>query len=146
MFAGLANRPSTGMAFRDSLVKMSGSTAVGRPLSFIDIATGGWFGEGTLLKAERRKYDIVALRDSRLILMPIDLFERPVHGRGIRCGNDFRDARQHRCGGSRDGDLGKRRGQGRQNDSAFDHRGRNRSAEESQGIGICAPADRGLLL
>jgi CRP/FNR family cyclic AMP-dependent transcriptional regulator len=58
----------------DGLVKMSGGTVGGRPLSLIGIATGGWFGEGTLIKAERRKYDIVALRDSQLILVPADLF------------------------------------------------------------------------
>jgi CRP/FNR family transcriptional regulator, cyclic AMP receptor protein len=58
---------------RDGLVKMS-ATAGGRPLSFIGIATGGWFGEGTLLKGEHRKYDVLALRDSSLTLMPGDLF------------------------------------------------------------------------
>jgi CRP/FNR family cyclic AMP-dependent transcriptional regulator len=59
---------------RDGLVKMSTTTATGSDVSFIGIATGGWFGEGTLLKAERRRYDIVALRKSRLILMPRDVF------------------------------------------------------------------------
>lgn len=59
---------------RDGLLKMSAVTVAGEPMSFIGIATGGWFGEGTLLKAERRKYDIVALRDTRLDLMPAETF------------------------------------------------------------------------
>jgi CRP/FNR family transcriptional regulator, cyclic AMP receptor protein len=59
---------------RDGLVKMCGATVGDRELTFIGIATGGWFGEGTLLKGERRKYDIVALRDTRLTLMPAALF------------------------------------------------------------------------
>ncbi|HWZ71091.1 MAG TPA: Crp/Fnr family transcriptional regulator [Casimicrobiaceae bacterium] len=58
----------------DGLVKMSTVTAKGEDLSFIGIATGGWFGEGTLLKAERRRYDIITLRDSRLVLMPRKVF------------------------------------------------------------------------
>ena len=64
---------------RDGLLKMSAVTAAGNPMSFIGIATGGWFGEGTLLKAERRKYDIVALRDTRLDLMPAEVFLWLVH-------------------------------------------------------------------
>ena len=30
---------------------------------------GGWFGEGTVLKDEPRRYDVVALRDSQIALM-----------------------------------------------------------------------------
>lgn len=59
---------------RDGLVKMSAITAEGKPMSFIGLATGGWFGEGTLLKKEHRKYDIVALRDTRLDLVPASVF------------------------------------------------------------------------
>ena len=36
---------------------------------------GGWFGEGSVLKTEPRKYDVVALRDSRLAFMPRATFE-----------------------------------------------------------------------
>jgi CRP-like cAMP-binding protein len=54
----------------DGLVKMSSTTPEGKDLSFIGIASGGWFGEGTILKQEKRKYDIIALRDSHLALMP----------------------------------------------------------------------------
>ena len=33
------------------------------------MAAGTWFGEGTMLKNEPRRYDVVALRDTRLALM-----------------------------------------------------------------------------
>lgn len=56
------------------LVKMSTVTAAGRDVSFIGIASGGWFGEGTLLKSERRRYDVVALRDSDVVLMRKEVF------------------------------------------------------------------------
>ena len=54
----------------DGLVKMANVSAQGRPMSFTGIGTGGWFGEGSLLKDEPRRYDIVALRDSRIAYMP----------------------------------------------------------------------------
>lgn len=54
----------------EGLVKMANVSAAGRPMSFTGIGTGGWFGEGSLLKDEPRRYDIVALRDSRIAYMP----------------------------------------------------------------------------
>jgi len=58
----------------DGLVKMRMTTREGIEVSFLVVSAGGWFGEGTLLKAERRRYDIVALRDSRIALMPLSTF------------------------------------------------------------------------
>ncbi|MBK8457495.1 MAG: Crp/Fnr family transcriptional regulator [Phyllobacteriaceae bacterium] len=54
----------------DGLVKMSAIAASGKAMTFAGIGRGSWFGEGSLLKDEARKYDIVALRDTRLALMP----------------------------------------------------------------------------
>jgi CRP/FNR family cyclic AMP-dependent transcriptional regulator len=54
----------------DGLVKMASVSAEGKPMSFTGIGTGGWFGEGSLLKDEPRRYDIVALRDSKIAYMP----------------------------------------------------------------------------
>ena len=54
----------------DGLVKMANVSADGRPTSFTGIGPGGWFGEGSLLKNEPRRYDIVALRDSTVAYMP----------------------------------------------------------------------------
>ncbi|MDM4765930.1 Crp/Fnr family transcriptional regulator [Pelomonas sp. SE-A7] len=55
--------------------KMSVSSADGRETSLTSIATGGWFGEGTLIKRGRWQYDAVALRDCRVALVPRDSFE-----------------------------------------------------------------------
>jgi len=60
----------------DGLVKMANVSADGKPTSFTGIASGGWFGEGSLLKDEPRRYDIVALRDSIVAYMPKATFMR----------------------------------------------------------------------
>lgn len=54
----------------DGLVKMTNVSVEGKPMSFTGIGSGGWFGEGSLLKTEPRRYDIVALRDSTVAAMP----------------------------------------------------------------------------
>ncbi|MDY7579055.1 Crp/Fnr family transcriptional regulator [Herbaspirillum sp. RTI4] len=54
----------------EGLLKMSSVSPEGKPVSFAGMATGGWLGEGSLLKDEPRKYDVVALRDSQLLFMP----------------------------------------------------------------------------
>ena len=54
----------------DGLVKMANVSAEGKPTSFVGVGSGGWFGEGSLLKDEPRRYDIVALRDSAIAYMP----------------------------------------------------------------------------
>lgn len=58
----------------DGLVKMSSDWITGKTASFTGIATGGWFGEGSMLKTEARRYDVVALRDSRVACMQRDTF------------------------------------------------------------------------
>lgn len=54
----------------DGLVKMSTISPSGKAMTFAGLGPGAWFGEGSILKDEPRKYDLVALRDSRLALMP----------------------------------------------------------------------------
>jgi CRP-like cAMP-binding protein len=54
----------------DGLVKMTNVSADGKPTMFTGVPTGGWFGEGSLLKDEPRRYDIVALRDSDIACVP----------------------------------------------------------------------------
>jgi CRP-like cAMP-binding protein len=58
------------MGVVDGLVKMANVSAQGKPMSFTGIPTGGWFGEGSLLKDEPRRYDIVALRASIVAYVP----------------------------------------------------------------------------
>ena len=54
----------------DGLVKLHSLSRSGKSVTFAGIPAGGWFGEGSVLKGEPLKYDIVALRDSRIALMP----------------------------------------------------------------------------
>ncbi|MCC6868151.1 MAG: Crp/Fnr family transcriptional regulator [Burkholderiales bacterium] len=54
----------------EGLVKMTNVSAGGKPTSFVGVGSGGWFGEGSLLKDEPRRYDIVALRESVIAYMP----------------------------------------------------------------------------
>jgi len=60
----------------DGLVKMANVTPEGKSTTFTGVPAGGWFGEGSLLKDEPRRYDIVAMRDTRVALMPRATFLR----------------------------------------------------------------------
>ncbi|MDX2155524.1 MAG: Crp/Fnr family transcriptional regulator [Hyphomicrobiaceae bacterium] len=51
------------------LVKIGAISASGKAITFAGIGSGGWLGEGSVLKDEPRKYDLVALRNTRLALM-----------------------------------------------------------------------------
>jgi len=59
----------------DGLVKVSVGTSDGRTASLTGVPAGGWIGEGSLLKHEARKYDVVALRDSVIARLPAPTFE-----------------------------------------------------------------------
>jgi len=54
----------------EGLLKLSIDSPEGKTATLTGIAAGGWFGEGSLLRTETRRYDAVALRDSRVALMP----------------------------------------------------------------------------
>ena len=51
------------------LVKMSAISEAGKPMTYAGVCAGGWFGEGTILKNEPRKYDLVALCDTHLAVL-----------------------------------------------------------------------------
>ena len=51
------------------LVKISAISRSGKAMTFAGAGAGGWFGEGSVLKDEPRKYDLVALRDTKLAMM-----------------------------------------------------------------------------
>jgi len=59
----------------EGLLKMSVTTADGRSSTLTGLNQGGWFGEGSLMKLEPRRYDVVALRPSRVALLPHATFE-----------------------------------------------------------------------
>jgi CRP-like cAMP-binding protein len=64
------------------LARMSIMSRGGKATSFAGLPAGAWFGEGTMLKNEARRYDVVALRDTRMAMMDrttfVWLFENSV--------------------------------------------------------------------
>ena len=58
----------------DGLVKMNNFSATGKSVTFTGLPTGGWFAEGSVLKDKYLKYDVIALRDSRIARMPAPTF------------------------------------------------------------------------
>ncbi|NOL48700.1 Crp/Fnr family transcriptional regulator [Pelistega europaea] len=59
----------------EGLIKVSVGNSEGRITSLTGIPAGGWLGEGSLLKKETRRYDIFALRDSKIAKLPLATFE-----------------------------------------------------------------------
>ncbi|WP_332685420.1 Crp/Fnr family transcriptional regulator [Bosea sp. (in: a-proteobacteria)] len=57
----------TGVA--DGLLKMSTTSKTGKSATLAGMRSGAWFGEGTVIKGEARRYDLVALRETRVALM-----------------------------------------------------------------------------
>ncbi len=60
----------------DGLVKLSIESPQGKIATLAGIPSGGWFGEGSMLKTEPRRYDAVALRETRVALMTRGTFNR----------------------------------------------------------------------
>jgi CRP-like cAMP-binding protein len=60
----------------EGLVKLGTVSPEGKAATLAGVPAGGWFGEGSLLKSEPRRYDVVALRDTRVALMPRATFAR----------------------------------------------------------------------
>jgi CRP/FNR family transcriptional regulator, cyclic AMP receptor protein len=58
------------------LVKINSVSAEGKTVTFTGVPAGGWLGEGSLLKSEPRKYDVVSIRASRIAFMPKRMFQK----------------------------------------------------------------------
>lgn len=56
------------------LIKLAVYNADGRGATFSGVPAGGWCGEGSVLKRELRRYDVVAVRASSILLVPVELF------------------------------------------------------------------------
>jgi CRP-like cAMP-binding protein len=54
----------------EGLVKLTCIGRSGKTVTLAGIPAGSWFGEGSVLKREPRRYDVVALRLSRIAFMP----------------------------------------------------------------------------
>ena len=57
------------MGMINGLGKMASHWTTGKTTSLTGISSGSWFGEGSLLKNEPRRYDVMAIRDSRVAFM-----------------------------------------------------------------------------
>lgn len=53
----------------EGLVKMGTTSKTGKSATLAGMRAGAWFGEGTVLKSEPRRYELVALRETKLALM-----------------------------------------------------------------------------
>jgi CRP-like cAMP-binding protein len=56
------------------LIRIGNVSRAGKSVSYTGLTAGAWFGEGTVLKNEARRYDVVALRDTRLAMMDRSTF------------------------------------------------------------------------
>jgi len=59
----------------DGLAKMASNWRTGKATSFVGLSSGSWFGEGSLMKDEPRRYDVIALRESRIAYMKRSRFQ-----------------------------------------------------------------------
>jgi CRP/FNR family cyclic AMP-dependent transcriptional regulator len=58
----------------EGLLKLSNVSPTGKSVTLTGVPALGWFGEGSVLKDEPRRYDVIALRESRVALMPRTTF------------------------------------------------------------------------
>ena len=59
----------------EGLIKWAIVTPDGRTITLGGQSVGSWFGEGTLIRDAPRQSDLVALRHSRVALLPYDTFD-----------------------------------------------------------------------
>jgi CRP/FNR family cyclic AMP-dependent transcriptional regulator len=60
----------------EGLIKLAVYNADGRSSTLSGVPEGGWCGEGSVIKRECRRYDVIAVRASRILLTPADTFHR----------------------------------------------------------------------
>ncbi|MGB7193966.1 MAG: Crp/Fnr family transcriptional regulator [Collimonas pratensis] len=56
------------------LIKLAVYSVEGRGATFSGVPEGGWCGEGSVIKRELRRYDVIAVRDSEIMLVPAEIF------------------------------------------------------------------------
>ncbi len=61
-------------AVLSGLVMLQSPAGQGRSSAFIGVPDGEWFGEGSAMKPEPRRYNVVALRPTALLCLPLPLF------------------------------------------------------------------------
>jgi CRP/FNR family transcriptional regulator, cyclic AMP receptor protein len=63
-------------AVLSGLVKLQSTSSEGRRSAYLGIPGGEWFGEGSAMKDEARRYDVIALRETELLCLPRAEFHR----------------------------------------------------------------------
>lgn len=63
----------------EGLLKMCSTQPDGNAITFTGLSRGAWFSEGSVLRGEPVRYDVVALRDSKLAMVPAATFFRLYH-------------------------------------------------------------------
>ncbi|MEO6917750.1 MAG: Crp/Fnr family transcriptional regulator [Collimonas sp.] len=56
------------------LIKLAVYSVEGRGATFSGVPEGGWCGEGSVIKCELRRYDVIAVRESDVMLVPAEIF------------------------------------------------------------------------
>ncbi|SDD56693.1 transcriptional regulator, Crp/Fnr family [Cupriavidus sp. YR651] len=62
------------------LIKLAVYTPDGRGCTFSGVPAGGWCGEGSVIKREPRRYDVIAIRESRVLLVAEPVFNTLLAG------------------------------------------------------------------
>jgi CRP/FNR family cyclic AMP-dependent transcriptional regulator len=63
-------------AVLNGLVKLQSVPIKGRLSTFLCVASGDWFGEGSALTIQQRRYEVVAMRDTEMLCLPHADFQR----------------------------------------------------------------------
>ena len=59
----------------EGFLKVGNSSQDGKWTTYTGISAGGWFGEGSILKDEHRRYSAIAMRDSKVAYLLRAMFE-----------------------------------------------------------------------
>lgn len=73
-FCGIGRQVTHWFGVLEGLLKVSSDSSEGQTLTFVGVPPGGWIGEGTVIKRETYRYNIQALRKSRVAGLPIETF------------------------------------------------------------------------
>jgi CRP-like cAMP-binding protein len=66
---------SSWLGVAEGWLKAAGGPATGSAVMFTGIGPGGWVGEGSVIKREPRRYDVIAMRPSLVVHVPSATFE-----------------------------------------------------------------------
>jgi CRP/FNR family transcriptional regulator, cyclic AMP receptor protein len=62
-------------AVLSGLVKLQSRSHQSRQSTFLGVPAGEWFGEGSAMRTDPWRYDVIALRDSELLCLPRPVFD-----------------------------------------------------------------------